>query len=71
MMEAARTSETSVDIHLGTRQYIPEDSELHNLYTCLKKLLKRQDANCHKFSISGTSITSELLRPKVRLPKLV
>jgi hypothetical protein len=29
MMEAARTSETSVDIGLRTRQYIPEDSELH------------------------------------------
>jgi hypothetical protein len=28
-MEAARTSETSVDIQLRTRQYIPEDSELH------------------------------------------
>jgi hypothetical protein len=28
-MEAARTSETSVDIQLTTRQYIPEDSELH------------------------------------------
>jgi hypothetical protein len=28
MMEAVRTSETSVDIQL-TRQYIPEDSELH------------------------------------------
>jgi hypothetical protein len=26
-MEAARTSETSVDIQLRTRQYIPEDSE--------------------------------------------
>jgi hypothetical protein len=31
MMEAARTSETSVDIKLRTRQYIPEDSELHTL----------------------------------------
>jgi hypothetical protein len=30
MMGAARTSETSVDIQLRTRQYIPEDSELHN-----------------------------------------
>jgi hypothetical protein len=30
MIEAARTSETSVDIQLRTRQYIPEDSELHN-----------------------------------------
>jgi hypothetical protein len=29
MMEAARTSETSVDIQLRTRLYIPEDSELH------------------------------------------
>jgi hypothetical protein len=28
-MEAARTSETSVDIQLRTRQYNPEDSELH------------------------------------------
>jgi hypothetical protein len=26
MMEAARTSETSVDIDLTMRQYIPEDS---------------------------------------------
>jgi hypothetical protein len=29
MMEAARTSETSVNIQLRTWQYIPEDSELH------------------------------------------
>jgi hypothetical protein len=29
MMEAAHTSETSVDIQLRTRQYIPEDFELH------------------------------------------
>jgi hypothetical protein len=28
MMEAARTSETSVDIQLRTRQYVPEDSDL-------------------------------------------
>jgi hypothetical protein len=28
MMEAARTSKTSVGIQLITRQYIPEDSEL-------------------------------------------
>jgi hypothetical protein len=33
-MEAARTSETSVDIQLRTRQYIPEDSELFTL-NCL------------------------------------
>jgi hypothetical protein len=29
MMEEARTSETSVEIHLRTRLYMPEDSELH------------------------------------------
>jgi hypothetical protein len=29
MMEAAHTSETSVDIQLRTWQYIPEESELH------------------------------------------
>jgi hypothetical protein len=29
MIGAARTSETSVDIQLRTRQYVPEDSELH------------------------------------------
>jgi hypothetical protein len=29
MMEAARTSETSVDIQLITQQYIPEDSHKH------------------------------------------
>jgi hypothetical protein len=34
MMEAARTSETSF-IQLRTRQYIPEDSELH-VNTCIK-----------------------------------
>jgi hypothetical protein len=28
-MEAAHTSETSVDIDFTTQQYIPEDSELH------------------------------------------
>jgi hypothetical protein len=31
MMETASGSETSVDIQLRTRQYIPEDSELVNL----------------------------------------
>jgi hypothetical protein len=30
MMEAARTSETSVDFQLRTRQYIPEDYYLHD-----------------------------------------
>jgi hypothetical protein len=30
MLEAVRTSETSVNIFLTTWQYIPEDSKLHN-----------------------------------------
>jgi hypothetical protein len=29
MMEAAHTSETSVDVQLRTQQCIPDDSELH------------------------------------------
>jgi hypothetical protein len=37
MMEAAHTSETSVDIQLRTRQYIPVDSEL---YACRHGSLK-------------------------------
>jgi hypothetical protein len=36
MMEAARISETSVDIQLRTRQYIPEDSELQT-YMCISE----------------------------------
>jgi hypothetical protein len=50
MMEAARTSETSVDIQLRTRQYIPEDSEIqtrrrenlesHKIFTFSFQLLK-------------------------------
>jgi hypothetical protein len=35
MMEAVRTSETSVNIYLTTRQYILEDSELDK--SCSKK----------------------------------
>jgi hypothetical protein len=30
VMEAVRSSETSVDSHLSTRRYNPEDSHLHN-----------------------------------------
>jgi hypothetical protein len=33
MMEAARTSKSSVDMDLITRRYIPEDSELHTIVT--------------------------------------
>jgi hypothetical protein len=39
MMEAVRTSETSVNIQLRTRQYIPEDAGLHEqIYHKLKPI---------------------------------
>jgi hypothetical protein len=37
MMEAARTSETSVNFNVTTRRYIPKDSKLH---TCCRENLK-------------------------------
>jgi hypothetical protein len=50
MMESARTSETSVDIQLRTRQYIPEDSELH---TCRRKNFKSHTEHNIGFSFKG------------------
>jgi hypothetical protein len=44
MMEAARTSETSVDNHF-TRQYIPEDSSEH--HTRRRENLKSHDCALH------------------------
>jgi hypothetical protein len=46
-MEAASTSETSVDIQLRTRQYIPEDSEFHTR--------RRENLKSHKFVDDGGS----------------
>jgi hypothetical protein len=43
MMEAAQTSETSVDIELRTRQYIPEDPELHTRH---RENLKSHIVHC-------------------------
>jgi hypothetical protein len=48
MMEAACTSETSVDIQLRTQQYIPEDSELHT--HC------RENLKSHKNSVISKNI---------------
>jgi hypothetical protein len=48
MMEAARTSETSVDIQLRTRQYIPDDSELHTR--------RRENLTSHKTFVRGRGI---------------
>jgi hypothetical protein len=44
-MEVVRTSETSVDIKLRTRQYIPEDSELN-----LNELLAFSNILTHNFA---------------------
>jgi hypothetical protein len=43
MMEAAQTSETSVDIQLRTWQYMPKDSELHTR--------RRENLKSHTVSI--------------------
>jgi hypothetical protein len=51
MMVAARTSETSVYIQLRTRQYIPEDSQLHTR--------RRENLKSHKYlCFRLTGITS-------------
>jgi hypothetical protein len=69
MMEAVRTSETSVDNYI-TRQYIPEDNsalhnkELHELYcepnlvTCIK--LKRLQWAGHVQRMEGTRIPKKV-----------
>jgi hypothetical protein len=64
MMEAARTSETSVDIQLRTRQYIPEDSGLHTrrrenlkshkLKTSMHKLLKMAPETSKSSGVNNT-----------------
>jgi hypothetical protein len=48
MMEAAHTSETSVDIQLRTRQFIPEDSELHTR--------RRENLKSHSVCVVPVSI---------------
>jgi hypothetical protein len=47
-MEVARTSETSVDIQLRTRQYIPEDSEIHTRRRENLKSHKTRFTDCYK-----------------------
>jgi hypothetical protein len=65
MMEAARTSETSVDIQLRTRQYNPQNSELH---TRRRETLKRHfvqifrscESSCNwnvgRYSVKNTAV---------------
>jgi hypothetical protein len=48
VMETARTSETSVDIQLRTRQYIPEGSELHTR--------RRENLKSHRLSVFQNTV---------------
>jgi hypothetical protein len=63
MMEVARTSETSVDIQLRTRQYIPEYSELHT----------RRRENLKSTVISSQVLFHDgsLLHSKFNTPQLI
>jgi hypothetical protein len=54
MMEAARTSETSVDIQLKTRHYIPEDSKLHT--RCRENLKSHIDMAANGQQKVGTDV---------------
>jgi predicted PhzF superfamily epimerase YddE/YHI9 len=67
MMEAVRTSETSVDNHF-TRQYNPEDSSEHVTPGCQLRAEKSQLQNrcfsqktgdCNEDTVTGTSANSE------------
>jgi hypothetical protein len=51
MMEAARTSDTSVHIQLRTRQYIPEGSQLQ-----IRRVVSHSDVN----TISASPVTLRL-----------
>jgi hypothetical protein len=55
-MEAARTSKTSADIQLRTRQYIPEDSRLHTR--------RRENLKSHIINISHHVILNLSWWPK-------
>jgi len=62
MMEAARSSETSVDIYLTTRQYIAEDSQLHTRRRENLKYLIRNICKMLCWKIESTLLSSEVKR---------
>jgi hypothetical protein len=61
MMEAARTSETSVDIRLRTWQHIPEDSELY--MKCFLSIMFRHYllgvSYNNSYTLSGSNLSLE------------
>jgi len=58
MMEAARTSETSVDIQLRTRRYIPEDSELNIYHSQNHRETYNEPCSLSSDSLNNKVITS-------------
>jgi hypothetical protein len=66
MMEAARTSETSLNIQLRTRQYIPEDSEQRNKQYC-----KTNFRHKHEDRKSRRSGPWRLLKTKTSINKIL
>jgi hypothetical protein len=68
MMEAERTPETSVDIQLSIRQYIPEDFELH---TRRRENLKSHKSNPFlKVQNDRNSVTDNLAVSMRFLPRV-
>jgi hypothetical protein len=55
MMEAVRTSETSVDNNF-TRQYIPEDNSEHQTLSCCFQSLRLVCSSFHELLILGISV---------------
>jgi hypothetical protein len=58
MMEAVRTSETSVDNHI-TRQYIPEDSSEHHTR-------RRENFKSHMERICSEAVVSGIFLDRLR-----
>jgi hypothetical protein len=65
IIRAARTSETSVDIQLRTRQYNPEDSELH-----LRQLVKKFKHVINTTMASGFRCHGNMIPTEIRSAEL-
>jgi hypothetical protein len=57
MMEAVRTSETSVNFNVTTRRYIPEESKLHFNFVYLK-----YKTGLHTLTVCHTFETQNVLQ---------
>jgi hypothetical protein len=66
MMEAVRTSETSVNFNVTTRRYIPEDTKL---YTDCVKINQQENYNSLKFIIFPLSLPQCDHFPSITFPE--